>query len=467
MNGVWQQLTLMGGTVSQWHRTSWLGKGQSYLNAWRQDSLLLQRSPWVGGGLVSVVLASAPFVPNSLTGLLLVACGGLWLLLAISDAPGRPFTPIHGLVALYWLTALIATGFSPVKMAAAAGLAKLTLYLFLFALAARVLRSPRWRQGVLWVYLFTAAVVVVYGIRQWFFGAPALATWVDPESSMAGVTRVYSYLGNPNLLAAYLVPAVPLSVVAGLTWRPWGAKLLAGVLAVSNTLCLVLTFSRGGWIGLVVAGFTLALLLLYWLLPQLPKFWQTWAFPVVLGSLFMLLGLGLATVAPLRDRVLSMFAFRADDSNNFRINVWQAVLHMIRDYPWTGIGPGNTAFNQIYPRYQRPSFSALGAYSIYLELLVELGVLGFGVMLALLATILWQGVQALKRLRLSQDREGFWLLGAIAAIAGMLAHGIVDTVWYRPEIATLWWLLVALVTSYGLQVPEPIAPEPLNRSSLV
>ena len=30
----------------------------------------------------------------------------------------------------------------------------------------------------------------------------------------------------------------------------------------------------------------------------------------------------------------------------------------------------------------------------------------------------------------------------------MLAHGAVDTVWYRPEIATLWWFMVAIITSY-------------------
>jgi len=28
----------------------------------------------------------------------------------------------------------------------------------------------------------------------------------------------------------------------------------------------------------------------------------------------------------------------------------------------------------------------------------------------------------------------------------------VDTVWYRPEISTLWWLMVALVASYYPQI---------------
>jgi putative inorganic carbon (HCO3(-)) transporter len=30
----------------------------------------------------------------------------------------------------------------------------------------------------------------------------------------------------------------------------------------------------------------------------------------------------------------------------------------------------------------------------------------------------------------------------------MLAHGTVDTVWYRPEVNTVWWLMVGLVASY-------------------
>lgn len=56
------------------------------------------------------------------------------------------------------------------------------------------------------------------------FWAKALATWVDPESPLAKTTRVYSYLGNPNLLAGYLLPAVVLSVVALVAWQGWIKK---------------------------------------------------------------------------------------------------------------------------------------------------------------------------------------------------------------------------------------------------
>ena len=40
----------------------------------------------------------------------------------------------------------------------------------------------------------------------------------------------------------------------------------------------------------------------------------------------------------------------------------------------------------------------------------------------------------------------------MAATAGLMAHGLVDTVWYRPAIQTLWWFCVAAIASF--YVPE-------------
>lgn len=404
--------------------------------------------------LVSLVFGLAPFVSNALIGLLLVACAGFWVLLTLSDEAGHPqgdaptLTPIHFLVFLYWGIATVATALSPVKVAAFTGWTKLTLYLLLFALCARILRSPRLRSWLITLYLHVALIVSVYGLRQWFFGAKALATWVDPESPLSKTTRVYSYLGNPNLLAGYLLPAVALSLVAVFAWRGWVPKALALTMFFVNTSCLILTFSRGGWIGLLVSIFALLVLLLYWWSVQLPPFWRTWSLPILLGSLSLLLVLAVLFVEPVRDRVFSIFAGREDSSNNFRINVWAAVMDMIRDRPILGIGPGNTAFNKIYPLYQRPRFTALSAYSILLEVAVETGFIGLACFVWLLLVTFNQGMLQLLRLRSRSSREAFWLIAAIATLLGMLAHGTVDTVWYRPEANTLWWLMVALIASY-------------------
>ncbi len=449
MNSVWQRFTLSNLPLSQWQGASYLHRSLvGLLRSWRQSSWLMQWSDLLAVLLVSLVFSLAPFVSNALIGVLLVACAGFWVLLTLSDEAEAGLTPIHLLVLLYWGIATVATALSPVKMAAFTGWVKLTLYLLLFALAARILRSPRIRSLLITLYLHVALLVSVYGLRQWFFGAAALATWVDPQSNLAKTTRVYSYLGNPNLLAGYLLPAVVFSLVAVFAWQRWIPKFLALTMFIVNTACLVLTFSRGGWIGLLVAIVALLVLLLYQVSVQLPPFWRTWSLPILLGSTSLLLVASVLFVEPVRDRVLSIFAGREDSSNNFRINVWAAVIEMIRDRPIFGIGPGNTAFNQIYPLYQRPRFNALSAYSFVLEVAVETGLIGLACFIWLLIVTFNAGIGQLRRLRSSGSREVFWLIGAIATLLGTLAHNTFDTVLYRPEVNTLWWLMVALIASY-------------------
>jgi putative inorganic carbon (HCO3(-)) transporter len=449
MNSVWQRFTLSGMPLFEWQSASYLHRNfVGLLRSWRQSSWLMQWAEELAALFVSLVFGLAPFVSNTLVGVLLVACAGFWVLLTLSDDTKTGLTPIHLLVLLYWGIATVATALSPVKVAALTGWSKLTLYLLLFALSTRILRSPRFRSWIVTLYLHVALVVSAYGLRQWFFGATALATWVDPESTMSKTTRVYSYLGNPNLLAGYLLPAAILSLMAVFAWRGWLPKALALTMFFVNTACLVLTFSRGGWIGLLVSIFAILVLLLYWWSVQLPPFWRTWSLPMLLGSMSLLLVLAVLFVEPVRDRVFSIFAGRGDSSNNFRINVWIAVVEMIRDRPILGIGPGNTAFNQIYPLYQQPRFTALSAYSILLEVAVETGFIGLTCFIWLLVVTFNQGILHLQRLRSRLSREGFWLMGAIATLLGMLAHGTVDTVWYRPEVSTLWWLMVALIASY-------------------
>jgi putative inorganic carbon (HCO3(-)) transporter len=453
MNLVWQRLTLSSVPLREYLDTSYLHRLMvGILRPWRQTSILMQWGDTIAAVLLSLIYALAPFVSSTLIGLLLVACVGFWVLLTISDdtslTNAASVTPIHLLVLLYWFIAVAATALSPVKKAALSDLVTLTLYLLLFVLCARVLRISRLRTWLITLYLHISLIVSVYGIRQWFFGAKALATWVDPESSLAKTTRVYSYLGNPNLLAGYLIPAVVLSLVAIFAWQGWIRKALALTMFVVNTACLVLTFSRGGWIGLVVGLLAAMALLVYWWSVEMPPFWRTWSLPIIVGGLIGVLVLAVIFVEPVRLRVFSIFADRQDSSNNFRRNVWDAVFEMIRDRPIIGIGPGHNSFNKVYPLYQRPRYTALSAYSIFLETAVETGFLGLACFLWLIIVILNTAFMQMRRFLNLRSKDGFWLIGAIATLLGMLAHGTVDTVWYRPEVNTLWWLMAALVASY-------------------
>ncbi|MGC9503343.1 IctB family putative bicarbonate transporter [Baaleninema sp.] len=449
MASIWNQVTF-----ANWSPQAWQGSSYLYrllfgsLQHWRSSSWLMQQAELLGAALLSILFALAPFVSTTLIGVLLVACAAFLLLLLLSDDARIGITPIHLLVGLYWCVATIATTVSPVRQAAFNGWVKLTLYLLLFALCARVLRLRKLRNWVIGVYLHVALAVSVYGLHQYRVGVEPLATWTDTSSTTAEATRIYSYLGNPNLLAGYLIPAVAFSIAAVFVWQRWTAKALAVTMVAVNSAALVLTLSRGGWIGFVAALFVFALFVVNWWIDRLPQRWRKWAIPSVLAASVLVVLLAVVSVPTLRDRAASIFAGREDSSNNFRINVWAAVVDMIRDRPLIGIGPGNDAFNKIYPLFMRPKYTALSAYSVLLEIAVETGFIGLFCFLWLLLVTVDRGIVEIQRLRQTRDRSAFWLMASLSAMAGFMAHGLFDTVWYRPQINILWWLSVAIVASF-------------------
>jgi len=454
MTSPWELLTLTNFSPQQWRGSSYLYRLVGIWQSWRSSSYLMQWDQAIGTALLAILLSLSPFISTALVGVLLSAIALYWLLLTLSDVGKPSITPIHILALLYWAIATVATAFSPVRAAALEGWRNTSLFLLLFALAAQIFRNRHYRNIIWTVFLLVALIVSTYGVYQSIHGAPPLATWNDPASPMAKNIRVYSYLNNPNLLAGYLLPAIAMSAAAFFAWRRPLPKLLALLMTLVNAICLYFTDSRGGWIGFLILFTTFVVLLYTAYNSLLPRFWRVWLIPLVFGSLLTLLVLGFLFVEPLRLRISSIFIGREDSSNNFRINVWLAVLNMIRDRPILGIGPGHATFNKIYPLYMQAKFSALGAYSIYLETALELGVIGLLSFLWLVLVTFWAAFRQIAK------SGNFWLIGAVAGLAGLLGHGFVDTVWYRPEIHVLWWLLVAYVASQYPSINAASSHEP-------
>ncbi len=436
--------------VAYWWQHSILHGAIARLGRWQTHSRLTG-GLWLGG-LLLLLLTTLPFASNGQIGLILTAIAGFWGLTWVGDRAVQRsgWTPMHWPLSMYLAIASVAAALSPVRRAAFDGWVKLALYAVLFLALHRVLRlGSRWRSLLVGAYLLVALATSIYGLRQWIFGAEPLATWVDAESEFAGTTRVYSFLNNPNLLAGFLLPAIPLSAVGTLHWRRGSVKLVSGIACVASLACLLLTYSRGALIGLTVMAIVLAALLAWWWRQRLPQGALPGIAIATVGGLAALV----TGVPSLRKRALSIFSGRGDSSNNFRLNVWSSVLEMIRDRPLLGIGPGNKAFNAVYPFYQRSNFSALGAYSVPLELCVETGVVGllcYGWLVVTVLRVGWQclNARAIGRASGCDPNDGLWLAGSMAAIAGMLGHGLVDTVWYRPQVQVLWWLAIALVASF-------------------
>ncbi len=423
--------------------TPWLLRWQGVL-AGQASGPLTSRLPALAGIVLCALMAGLPLVTRGGLSLLILAAGLLWLIWALRT-PAGGLGPINGWLLLLLGIAVVATGCSPVPVAAFKGLLKLVSYLGVYALMRQLLaEAPQWWNRIVAALLAGQLVSAVLAIRQLYGDTTELARWADPNSVADGTIRVYGPLENPNLLAGYLIPILPIALVALLRWRSWPQRLFAGCALLLGAVALFLSYSRGGWLGMLAALGSLALLLVLRQTRQWPPLWRR-LFPVLLlVAAVAVLVVAVTQVEPLRIRVLSLVAGREDSSNNFRINVWLAAIDMIQARPWLGIGPGNTAFNLVYPLYQQPKFNALSAYSVPLELLVEGGVPYLLAALGLLIASLRAGLAQLKG-------ESTWALpalAALAAIAGLGVQGITDTIFFRPEVQlTGWFCLASLAVS--------------------
>jgi len=405
---------------------------------------LTSRLPLVAGVVLCALMAGLPLVTRGGLSLLILAAGLLWLVWALRT-PAGGLGPINGWLLVLLGLAVVATGCSPVPVAAFKGLLKLVSYLGVYALMRQLLAAaPQWWNRIVAALLAGQLLSAVLAIRQLYGDTTELARWADPNSVADGTIRVYGPLENPNLLAGYLIPILPIALVALLRWRSWPQRLFAGSALVLGAIALFLSYSRGGWLGMLAALGALVLLLVLRQTRQWPPLWRR-LFPLLLlVAAAAVLVVAVTQVEPLRIRVMSLVAGREDSSNNFRINVWLAAIDMIQARPWLGIGPGNTAFNLIYPLYQQPKFNALSAYSVPLELLVEGGVPYLLAALGLLVASLRAGLAQLK----GESPWALPALAALAAIAGLGVQGITDTIFFRPEVQlTGWFCLASLAVS--------------------
>jgi putative inorganic carbon (HCO3(-)) transporter len=226
------------------------------------------------------------------------------------------------------------------------------------------------------------------------------------------------------------------------------ALVAVGTAAILAT-ATVLTGCRGGYNGLFV-GLGAIVFATVWRAQPSKRIW--------LGlsclSLAVLATLVLHFALPTFDqRVASIFSGSEHSSNAYRFAVYTASLKMLKDNWWVGVGPGNQAFVQAYGLYMRSSFDALGAYCVPLEVAIEAGILALASFIGLVLSVLARGHICFWSETADQGER--WLAaGCSAALLAMMTQGLTDTVFYRPQVQFLFWLLVALLVSSQLNKPN-------------
>ena len=230
-----------------------------------------------------------------------------------------------------------------------------------------------------------------------------------------------------NAVALFLVPLVAVAGAMALHAEESRERWAAAALAALGTVCVVLSFSRGGYLALGVVVIALAL---------------SHRKRLVIVGAGVVVAAGLMIVPAIRHRVLTELDF-TNGSNTLvgRFHLWSVALQMLKDHPI--FGAGLSGFATVIAPYWNPTNADRFTYphNIVLNSWSETGILGVIAFAWILFTGFrssWQGWRA------SGTAWRPIHLGVLVALVAIVVHGLVDVPYWKNDLSLEFWALLGL-----------------------
>ena len=339
-----------------------------------------------------------------------------------------------------------------------------------YFLTVTLMRSREWLTRCSAAVVLSAALLSLYGI--WLYltgGGYSSRAWLDSEMFDGIRGRAVATLDNPNMLGEYLILILPVAaaLVVGRREREGMGRVPAFLCACAMGVCLILTWSRGAWLGLI-AGLLIFLFM-----------WHRRSVWLVLAGIASLPFLPAVLPASILHRVTSI-GNMADSSTSYRVYIWRASVRMIRDHLLTGIGIGEGAWFRIYPLYAYQGVeTAPHSHNLFMQIWLELGVVGIAVFVVFLFLLFQSALTLFRELagerplrnpdispaddssgltgggesgtvgaRRGKNQLRISAAGPLCGIAAVLVQGMTDYTWYNYRLFLMFWLMAALASCY-------------------
>ncbi|MDE2856217.1 MAG: O-antigen ligase family protein [Chloroflexota bacterium] len=344
------------------------------------------------------------------------------------------------------------------------------MLLWLLAIGASMLANPEvLRRGLIALWFVATYIGAWYFLQDWIANRPSCKELIVDGLLGAGLMVIIfsaleilhtgrllqpvSIMGNSNALGSVLVVIIPFALRK--VWRARAGAHRAvwriySAIAIAN---LILTLSRGAWIGLFAACAMLLLLLLaHFGLLSPTRFLVWWQKRKELTRRLALLSSIAVMLCVLCAAALVVHSFTLKErSADLRTEIWQSAIIQFSDAPFTG--HGLFAFGRNNGRHLSipPAQSYAHAHNLPLNVAAEMGILGLS---ALGATVLLT-VQRLRRIwhvKTGEDRLD-WIF-FVAPVIGLAVHHFFDVTAMMPAVALLGILTLALAvdTSYDHRI---------------
>ena len=287
--------------------------------------------------------------------------------------------------------------------------------------AAAALRPERWRPW--WAALLAGSATTFAGLAL-------------QDLLPFALTR-HSVLEQRGPWSTHLVLIAPLLFILG--WpRPWGAERPAWVQAIALAVLLAAAWATHNRMVWIAFGVQLVLAMAAWrVTPAMapPRIRDLRRMTVAAA-----LVVAVAFAAALVERNERFFGAQAPVMTSFerdlRPKIWSTALEQIRQAPWLGHGFGReivaSAFVPLTPRVaDHPEIRH--AHNVFLDVAIELGVVGLVTLVALLLMLVREYRGFLRR----PDVAPLGVLG-LTLIAGFVVKNLTDDFMHRHNALVFW-----------------------------
>ena len=341
------------------------------------------------------------------------------------------------------------------------GLAALVAYVVFLLTAWLTVRSPRRRTLFLLALAAGGTLVAAYAVAQ--------RAGLDPIWPTLPHDRVFSAIGQPNALAAYLVLAVPL--VVALAGRRRSTQLAAAAVVVLMLAALAFTLSRGGYLGAATTAIVMAGAFLLWRRGLATRRRVGIAALVGIGALVAVL------VVPDARAVAQRVAARAlltaelsEGSTQIKLELWAVGVAIAADHPLVGVGQDGyvLVFDEYRDQVLSPERAAHMAlfrpespHNVYLAFADGAGLPALAAYLTIVAAV---GGRLIHALRTIQEPRA-WLTAAalLAAVCGHLVTDLFMTA--ETTGSVLFWTVLGIGAAMsGQQADGHLGPVVSSRA---
>lgn len=233
--------------------------------------------------------------------------------------------------------------------------------------------------------------------------------------------RATALFPDPHMFSFFLGLLIPLAL--GLWLSEKRKKFLWMVILFILITADLLTFSRGGYVGLFSGAIFTAIL--FW--KELEKKYKNIALIAV-----SLIILSLLFSNPISERFYSSFDFK-EGSNMGRIEIWNKAIKTIENNPLVGVGVGNYPLTvKATASYREPIY----AHNTYLDIAVETGLINAFIWVSLLGIVFFEFYNKGRKNKL-------FLMGAVSVVIFFI-HSLVETAIYSPVVLMLLISIIGL-----------------------